>query len=365
MKSRLLALFLIAFGLTQILQAQDYKWVRYDYSVSASNKGGHLETNANGDGFFIMSYTDSLKLNWYKFLPEDPRNYLGGRHLDNSVMSWARIISSDETGFNIPWTHGDAAGNFFVYIEQTNSNDRAYLDGTLVLSGSGILKFNPLGALEWAQNHLLNEYNPVLDGRQNGQYYYARQLPDVYSRMDGLGQLVHTYTDNTQETGLIQVYHARPDELGNMYVHGRDSSNQDRIVLLNGSDQVLWKKSFSYTLFGIFSMEFDTLGNSYYHGWFNEPINLDGIQLMPTSPESNIVFKMNSSGVVQWAKTFHRGGPISSRIPIIVSENGNVSVVEHFTGGDFEGFPLGLGSGASVWFGFDTHGNTLWDQRNG
>jgi len=299
--------------------------------------------------------------------------------------------------FSVASVAGDTSGN--SYIAGGFSGSGTF--GSTILTAVGyqdifVIKLNSSGVVQWARSFggaggwdsVATPNGIAVDASGNvtvaGDYYgpITSGLPQALSNTNGADEFVVQYNSS----GTVQwakAFGGGEDYLaglgvdggGNIYVYGYCRlritaglpqplmwGDDQFLIKYNSSGTVQWARSFGGLNDGPVGIAVDSDGNSYLSGHRGlEPFYLHGIKI---GDHIQFIIKYNSNGVVQWAKSF--GGQFyfsSSSKAIAVDANGNAYVTGSYSD-DFDdvGLPRSISwdDGNSFIIKFNTSGAVQW-----
>ena len=258
--------------------------------------------------------------------------------INAQTVKWAHAATSQgyEDGNAIT---ADDSGNVYVsgQIEYTT-----HFDGGMQLSSNGIHdifvgKYSPDGTLKWVRNA----------GGRGGDVGYGVAVDNLH---------------NCYATGEIEDTAEFSSTVSLISAGGNDIF----VSKYNTNGQLVWAKRFGSTESDKgYSLMTNSNGDVFLTGFYSAHIYFDNIHLTPAGLSDVYTLKMNSSGVVQWAKKGAGTGEDRGK-GITFDNNGNIYVAGYFTNqATFSGTTItNNGTTGSFLVKYDANGQLIWIKSN-
>lgn len=258
--------------------------------------------------------------------------------INAQTVQWAHSATSQgyEDGNAIT---ADDSGNVYVsgQIEYTT-----HFDGGLQLSSYGIHdifvgKYAPDGTLKWVRNA----------GGRGGDVGYGVAV-DALHNCYATGEI----EDTAEFSSTVSLISA--------------GGNDIFVSKYNMNGQLVWAKRFGSTESDKgYSLITNSNGDVFVTGFYSAHIYFDNIHLTPAGLSDVYTLKMNSSGVVQWAKKGAGTGEDRGK-GITYDNNGNIYVAGYFTNqATFSGTTItNNGTTGSFLVKYDANGQLIWIKSN-
>jgi len=258
--------------------------------------------------------------------------------LNAQTVQWAHSATSQgyEDGNAIT---ADDSGNVYVsgQIEYTT-----HFDGGMQLSSNGIHdifvgKYSPDGTLKWVRNA----------GGRGGDVGYGVAVDNLHNCY-ATGEI----EDTAQFSSTVSLVSA--------------GGNDIFVSKYNMNGQLVWAKRFGSTESDKgYSLMTNSNGDIFLTGFYSAHIYFDNIHLTPAGLSDAYTVKMNSSGVVQWAKK-GAGTDEDRGKGITFDNNGNIYVAGYFTGqATFSGTTItNNGTTGGFLVKYDPNGQLTWIKSN-
>lgn len=268
----------------------------------------------------------------------------------DGTFQWARALD-------------DSDGKILNFVGVTlDSSDNVYLIGNLLdVSVSPfekkvfLFKYNSSGTIQFKKE--FGDYNSpgepitlnngnILTPVYNGAAIIEFNTSGVAQNLKKIGGSTEGYDGAGSEL-------LRQDSSGNIYLMGQSTSSGNQrpmLVKMTSSYSITWQKTFSTGVSGedMYARAFDvdSSGNIYVTG-----------VLRQVNPEQGFIFKVNSSGTLQWAKRF--GNTQTEPNALKVDSSGDIYIAGRQDGGDR---PTGTAGDPILIFKFDSSGTTVWER---
>ncbi|MBK9526130.1 MAG: SBBP repeat-containing protein [Bacteroidetes bacterium] len=258
--------------------------------------------------------------------------------LNAQTVQWAHSATSQgyEDGNAIT---ADDSGNVYVsgQIEYTT-----HFDGGMQLSSNGIHdifvgKYSPDGTLKWVRNA----------GGRGGDVGYGVAVDNLHNCY-ATGEI----EDTAQFSSTVSLVSA--------------GGNDIFVSKYNMNGQLVWAKRFGSTESDKgYSLMTNSNGDIFLTGFYSAHIYFDNIHLTPAGLSDVYTVKMNSSGVVQWAKK-GAGTDEDRGKGITFDNNGNIYVAGYFTDqATFSGTTItNNGTTGGFLVKYDPNGQLTWIKSN-
>lgn len=200
----------------------------------------------------------------------------------------------------------------------------------------------------------------------------ANGSQDIFTaKLDSSGKVIWA----TNLGSSAKVYSITADNSGNVYTTGAFSipltflGDKDIFVAKqDSSGNVIWAKAFgSDNDDQGSSITTDSSGNLYVTGYFSDSINFGNTTLTSNGSQDIFVAKLDSSGIVTWAKSLG-GTQADIGRSTIADSNGNAYIIGEFTGkATFGNISLtAQGSSPDIFVArLDSNGQVVWAQDFG
>ncbi|MCO5252626.1 MAG: T9SS type A sorting domain-containing protein [Candidatus Kapabacteria bacterium] len=311
-----------------------WEWAR---SAGGSNAdyGRGIAVDANGNVFITGYFYTLAKFGEHTISGSTNTDIFVAKLNSSGVWQWAK--SAPGYGFNRGnAVDVDPAGNCFV----TGGFDGNITIGDIVLTSSGsrdifVAKYSGDGDVVWAKKAGGSSVDEALAIK----YYSSDKMLYLTGGFAGTASFG---SDNISSTGGKDVFVAKMDSSGVFQWAagaGSTSSEDSRSIALDGGGNAVitgyYVKNFSFGAHPLpspgnedvfvakidkdgswlwataagsngyeqgYSVTLDNSGNSYVSGYFTGTANFGGTNLVSSGDRNAFLMKLNSSGVIQWAK---------------------------------------------------------------
>ena len=289
-----------AAGATSSLNETDLRTLAGVISGAISLSNFYGKSSAS---YFVKLFGDSTneKLKFVSANLSSGNVYFSGTSYESSVSKWGLYLAKTNSDATILWQKCLSNSSFnvedYTHTTITDSSGNFYACFTISGTGTVLVKYNSSGVLQWQK----------LIGGGNGTTTYKIQL---------------------DSSGNIYVAGTRYDASWNVMIF---------IAKLNSSGVLQWQKTVNADPYGINSLTVDSSGNVYFCVTFSysvltlkldtngtllwqhtlggdtyeaaNDITLDSagnvyVTASTASYSASLIIKYNSSGVLQWQKTY-------------------------------------------------------------
>lgn len=320
-----------------ICKAQTWAWAKsgvcnegYGMSVCVDTSGNIYQTGMfNSPTLTFGTYTLNNSLGFEPFLV---------KYDSNGNVIWARTSNSTFNDFQANAVCTDVAGNVFM-LGTYGASMIAFGSFTLNYGGGSnifLVKYDPNGNVLWAKNTKgLSQIAQKITCDRSGNVFMA-------GNYNGPTCIFDTYT--LTSTGSQDAFLAKYGPNGNvLWARGSEGTTYD-----NG-----W------------SVSTDSIGNSYFSGFYTSPSITFGTYTLTNSGGSGSAFlvKYDSNGSILWAQTSN--GLTSSSYAQGYSVSSD-AIGNTYLGGSYGGqiafgtYSINVGTIRYVLWKFDTNGNVIW-----
>ena len=264
---------------------------------SAPHDGNSMSVDSNGSIYFPAYYREDTSYPWL------PNSGWIGQYSDSGVLRWQRAIGGSDATVS--------SGGHELMNDCCLSPDEQYLFvvGYHDVNTGLIYKYDTSGNIQWKKQFSdsnTNQINGCVTDSSGNLYVAGRHQntgASVYKgfiakfNSSGAVQWQKIFGSSSR----VNFRHLAIDSSNNIYVTGSiDSGPADNLVVkYNTSGSIIWQKritrgSSNYWEASM-SCSVDTSGNVYITGFSNHDSSID---------DQPYLLKMNSSGVFQWARYF-------------------------------------------------------------
>lgn len=268
----------------------------------------------------------------------------------DGAFQWARSLD-DSDGKILNWVGItlDSSDNVYVVGNLLDVNVSPFEKKTF------LFKYNSSGTIQFKKE--FGDYNTpgepitlsngnILTPVYNGAAIIEFNTSGVAQNLKKIGGSTEGYDGGGSEI-------LRQDSSGNIYLMGQSTSSGDQRVMLikmTSSYSITWQKTFGTggsgeAMYGQ-AFDVDSSGNIYVTGFLRQ-----------TSPEQGFIFKVNSSGTLQWAKGF--GNTQTEPKSLKLDSSGDIYIGGRTNGADR---PSGTNGNPIALFKFNSSGSTLWER---
>lgn len=341
MKNKIIRVFLLItflFSVITTLKSQTWAWVQsgtctsdaIGIGVCADAAGNVYEVGAfNSPTLLIGTTTLTNSLGYEPFIV---------KYDASGNVIWARTSNSTFNDFQANAVCTDGTGNVFM-LGTYGASMIAFGSFTLNYGGGSnifLVKYDPNGNVLWAKNTKgLSQIAQKITCDRNGNVFMS-------GNYNGPTCIFDTYT--LTSTGSQDVFLAKYDSNGN----------------------VLWARGSKGTTYDNgWSVSTDSIGNSFFSGFYTSPSITFGTYTLTNSGGSGSAFlvKYDANGNILWAQTSNGLTSWSYAQGYSVSSD---AIGNTYLGGSYGGqiafgtYSLNVGTIRYVLWKFDTNGNVIW-----